>query len=983
MTPETDGSRPARGRIAVVLLVLVLGMGAIAYWLSIPSTTRLLADARAAIEAGRVQLAIDKARQVVARDPQSVNGWSVLARAGILAHDRTVWETAIDHVETIRPREALELWVTAGGDEMQRFHAANAETALRRAVAITRDQPEPWRLLAQLISVQGRPRETADCLLELIRLGDFSIGDLYMLGWPNSAVNEPHRVESLLAADPDNLIPMLGLVGSAMNENRTADAEQLLQRILRQHPQNSRAIALLGRLLAERDAPEFPAWQREQSRHAEIEPETWLARGIWLRRHGQVAAAVKLLHHAVELDPRHVNAVSELGHTLQTFGEPPLAAVYLDWARLQQEITELAKRIDERGESENTLKIIDRLEQVGRLWEAWGWCRAYGHANPNDTAAAAKQRHLEQQLAAGLPRTVPGMVPGRDFRWSGLAEPDWSPASLGPANTASDTAMGALRFVDEARSLGIDFHFENGPTPGGTIVQTSGGGVAALDYDLDGWCDLYFTQGGHDPTAAVQNVVDAFYRNDAGQGFHQVTAASGLVEDRFSQGVATGDFDNDGFPDLYVANLGLNRLLRNNGDGTFSDVTAAAELTATGWTTSTAIADLNGDGEPELFSVRYAGGPDIATRVCRDASGQPGVCRPTLFPAETDLVAVSSGNGTFVELCGEAGLDLPDGRGFGLIVGHFNEDNRLDVFVANDQTANFLLIQTGKDGEPMQFLDQAVVQGVAFDRDGYPQACMGIAAADINNDGRPDLFITNFAEESDTLYVSQPLGSYLDVTREAKLRDPSFVPLGFGTQFLDADLDGRFDLVVLNGHILDAPQIGKPAAMRPQLFRGMDRERFAEVAANDPGNFFNIPRIGRGLCTLDWNRDGQQDFAGSFLDGSGALVTNRSSTAGDWLVMEFVGVQSSRDAIGTRVRITLEDGTVRLWQLTAGDGFAASNQRRMQLGLGSHARIASLEIHWPSGLTQKFAETSTKTHWLAVEGRPHLLKMNSPHPVQE
>ena len=964
---------------ALLVVIAIIVAAFLSYVLLPPFTSSLLSESRAALSVGRFEIAIQKAQQFLAAHPESIEGWTLLARAGIRAHDSDLWKSALDRLTRLRTSEASALCIAVGSEEMKQFRAATAEMALRQAIAISPDLPEPWRLLAQLLAVQGRPRETAECLVQLIRLSDFTSGDLQTLAWPNSAFDDPARVDSLLKADPQNLTPMLGHVGTALNQNRTADAERLLNAIIQRHPKSSRAVAVQGLLLAERNAPEFLDWQRDLSANGQEEPETWIARGIWLQHHGQVSAAAKCFHQAITLDPRNLNAASDLGHTLQSLGESALGHEFLDWARLQQEITELSKRIQERDNPENLKGIIERLEQTGRIWEAWGWSRLYSHTSPQDSTAAEVEARLKARLAPDLPRTALASIPGQKFDWSKLKAPEWpvdSATSVSPAPAPQEIN---LTFTDDAGRLGIEFHFENGSPQKRTIVQTSGGGVAALDYDRDGWCDLYYTQGGKDPAAPSQLALDELFRNESGQGFKRVTVPAAVFEDRFSQGVASGDIDNDGFPDLYVANLGLNRLLRNNGDGTFSDITSEAGLKETGWSTSVAIADLNGDGSAELFSVRYAGGPEITTRECRDPDGHIGVCRPTLFPAEVDLVAVSSGDGRFQEVCSEAGLNLPDGRGFGLVVADFNGDDRLDVFIANDQTANFLMLQTEASSVPLRFVEQAVQSGVAFDRDGYPQACMGVAAADINDDGRPDLFITNFAEESATLYVSQPYGSYADLTRDAQLRDSSYHPLGFGTQFLDADLDGRFDLVVLNGHILDAPEIGKPAAMLPQLFRGLPQLRFAEVLTADPASFFSQRRIGRGLCSLDWNRDGLPDFAGSFLDKNAVLGTNRSFPAGHCVSIEFVGVASSRDAIGTRVELSLADGSKRRWQLMAGDGFAASNQRGLHLGIGALTQIESLDVRWPSGQTQLFKDVQAGHNWIAVEGRPRLYSTGRHH----
>jgi tetratricopeptide (TPR) repeat protein len=465
----TAANRPSLSlRLGLVLVTLLMAaLVVIGNRLASPSLSALIVEARRALAAGHARLAIEKSRQVVSIAPESIDSWILLAQAGILAQDRTVWEPAIVNIEQYQPGEALELWLKVGGLEMRSLHAAAAEDALRRAIAISNNRPEPWRLLAQLVSVQGRPRETAECLLALIRLGDFTSGDLHTLAWPNSALDDPSRVDALLEADPQNLVPMLARVGAALNENRNADAERDLKAILARHPKNSRAIALLGRLLSDRDAAEFPHWQRELSPHALVEPETWIGRGIWLRSHQQPSAAARCFHRAVELDPRHLNALSELGLTLQALGESSLATSFLDWARLQQEITELAKRTEEQNEPQNMRTLYQRLEQVGRLWEAWAWCRSFNHAYPRNALAAKDLVRLQSRLTPDLPRTLEDVVPGRTFDWSRLAQPDWSRSEADPIGSESASVIPTLMFDDDAGRLGIDFHFENGPAKGG------------------------------------------------------------------------------------------------------------------------------------------------------------------------------------------------------------------------------------------------------------------------------------------------------------------------------------------------------------------------------------------------------------------------------------------------------------------------------------------------------------------------------------
>ena len=458
------------------------------------------------------------------------------------------------------------------------------------------------------------------------------------------------------------------------------------------------------------------------------------------------------------------------------------------------------------------------------------------------------------------------------------------------------------------------------------------------------------------------------YRNRFGERFELVSPEAEIHETSYSQGVAAGDFDNDGFPDLYVANIGRNRLYRNLGDGTFSDVTTDAGLKQDLWTASCAMADLNGDGFPELFDVNYLQGKEFLTRTCVDQNGHPTVCRPTVFDPALDTVAINLGDGRFQQQQAEAGLDLPQGMGLGIIVADFNEDNRLDVFIANDQTANYLLIN--EPSQPLRFHDEAHLRGVALDLNGLAQACMGVACADINRDHLPDLFVTNFAKESNTLYQSSPGGFYVDATQSADLRAPSFDPLGFGTQFLDADCDGWYDLVVVNGHIDDFQNTSY--RMKPQFFQGQSDGRFQELQSENVGRLFGEPRLGRSLALVDWNRDGLRDFVSTDLEGSIVLATNRSTTKHHSLRLRLIGTLSSRDAIGAKVKVLIAPGSERTIQLTAGDGYQASNERVIEIGLGLMDHVESLEIRWPSGVITRWNHVSADEDYVAIEGHEEL-----------
>lgn len=543
---------------------------------------------------------------------------------------------------------------------------------------------------------------------------------------------------------------------------------------------------------------------------------------------------------------------------------------------------------------------------------------------------------------------------------------------------SSPSSTTGFRFVAEPRSTGIDFAFHNGhrsEVAGEYMYEFSGGAAAVLDYDLDGWPDLYLSQGTDWPPRESNFAhLDHLCRNMGDGRFVNVAELAGVRENRFSQGVAVADFDNDGFPDLYIGNIGANRLYRNNGDGTFTDVTSLAGVAGDDWTSSIAPADFNNDGLIDLYVGNYLQGEHLFDRPCLLPDGSTRLCTPHEFAAAQDRVYVNEGDGRFRDVTAECGVAVPDGKTLGVVAGDFDGSGRASVFTANDAVPNFLFVNESADdsvGErgdhgarTPRFAERAFLAGVAVDNDGRAQACMGIAAGDANGDGRLDLFATNFRNEANVLYVAQEGMAWLDRTRAAGLHAPSFDLLGFGTQFLDADLDGDQDLVLVNGHVGDLRQHGVAYRMRPQIFENRGAGVFEERRGASAGPYFDGEYLGRGLARLDWNRDGRPDFAVNQLLGPAALVTNHTPPRFRSVAVRLIGTRSNRDAIGATVTVTAADRR-ETQQLLSGDGYMASNERLLCFTLP--AAEAQVEIRWPAGGVWRSGPLVPARLWTFVE----------------
>ncbi|HEX5446661.1 MAG TPA: FG-GAP-like repeat-containing protein [Pirellulales bacterium] len=938
---------------------------------SAAQVTAALADAKQALAAGRFVDAEQSAAKVLADKPRSAEALLIAgeaaSRAGRLPAALAYYQRLPDSRD---PRVVLGR--CAAADIEFRLGAwQRAEEDFRKVLEDVPDQPLALARLTDLLTLESRGRAAVALRLRRIALGDYSPDNLVFLGDVQRLAEIPRELWPADENEADWPV-LLGLAALALDQQDYRRCQALLDRILTGAPDRPKALVLQGQVLLALSPEQFLDWRRSVPAGAAELPGFWVCSGDWLQAQGEFSLAARAFWEAVRRQPQHRTAHDRLAQVLAALGRQEQASYFAERARLLEELVGLVVQARHDAQNADLLRrCAESTEQLGRLWEAYGWCRLGLRVDPRNDWAGPMVSRIEPRLGPKLSQTADEANPALVVDLSDLPRADWQRISAvhRPAKTARHESSPVV-FDEVAQRVGIDFVYCNGHDPranGPRMFEFSGGGCAVLDFDGDGLPDLHFTQGcAWPPRAGQLDHLDRLYRNCAGRAFEDVTYPARLAENRFSQGVAVGDFNQDGFADLYIANIGGNRLLVNQGDGTFADVSEAAGLTGDAWTTSCLMADVNGDGLPDLYDVNYVMGTDVFERVCQ-LGGRPSLCAPGVFEPQPDRLWINLGDGRFADASPSAGVEVAGGNGLGIVAADFNDSGQLSLFVANDQDANFYFANQAPRGGPPRFEEQGVIAGLAFDGRGRAQACMGIAAGDPNRDGRLDLFVTNFYRETNTLYLASEYGFFSDATAASGLAQASFTRLGFGAQFVDANLDGWEDLVVANGHIDDRTQEGIPYAMRPQVFVNTGQGRFVEQS-DAAGDYFRRERLARALAKIDWNGDGREDLVASHLDAPAALLTNVSPQAGHFLAVELRGVNSARDAIGARVQIT--SGGETCWRrLTAGDGYQASNERRLVFGLGTHRTAERLTVHWPAGAMQTFHHLPADNSYRIVEGR--------------
>jgi hypothetical protein len=577
---------------------------------------------------------------------------------------------------------------------------------------------------------------------------------------------------------------------------------------------------------------------------------------------------------------------------------------------------------------------------------------------------------------------VCALILAATFLLSGVVVPQDSPhqpgtphsaQTLAPNEKSKDVASRHISFTDVAQAAGIDFHLTCGGPEKRYIMESVCGGVAVFDYDNDGWMDIFLVDGStlEDREKGKCHTGKLYHNNHDGT-FTDVTVKSGLTHCGWGFGVAAGDYDNDGWDDLYITYLDGAVLYHNNGDGTFTDVTAKAGVGNPGrWGTSAAFGDYDNDGYLDLYVANYVDLdlqhlPEFGKGPFCQYRGIPVSCGPRGLKGGRDRLYHNNGDGTFTDVTEKLNIDPNSYYGLGVLWLDYDLDGCLDLYVADDSSPSMLYHGDCKGG----FTEVGVQAGVAYSADGREQAGMGIDSADYDNDGFPDIAKTNFSDDSNNLFHNDHNGEFTDLAGPANFGLVSIPFLGFGVKFLDIDNDGWKDVFVANGHVnpqVDHYSFGVTYAERPLLFRNLGNGKFEEIGMS-AGPALARRYVARAAAAADFFNDGREGLLVSVLDGSPLLLRNQSRPQGHWLRIKTVGVRSNRDGFGARVEVKA-GALTQIAEVRANSSFESASDRRLHFGLGSERHVDSVVVRWPSGLIDRIGAQPADQELVIEEGK--------------
>jgi Tfp pilus assembly protein PilF len=908
-----------------------------------------LAEAQERVRRGEWSAAKQALLRLHAEDPSHPEVIEALADVALQSGDPMQAIEWLRRVPSSVPERAARARYRAALLAMQLGHLAAIDALAQEAIELAPRYAEPRRLLLRRHFVVRQHRELMEQSVRLDELGQLSRSDLlrrciahraYLDGAENVA-----WLELCLEKDPSSAAVRAALAHHWMSRDQNAQARRLLEHA-------STAAADDWPILLARSELEISEGRFEQAQQtvaqfppqADAESRTWLARGTVWAAMGHGDAALTAFENASKLDPYDPAPGYAASRILRAQGDTAGAQRLLERSQQQRELLGLLSLLSEASApGYQPLKPLDATERAAcEAFRKLGFVREAeilaGNASP-----ASKPLSLAALEELASPHNVPQLL-----AVAGSSTPVLQEAA----------PMGEVRFSDIAAKINLRFEYNSGRSPFRWLMETLGGGVAVLDFDLDGWDDLYLSQAGPLPLDPESSgAADRLFRNVQGRTALDVTRGAALADNAYGQGCAVGDYDNDGFADLVVCNYGELLVYKNQGDGTFQNAGPATGIASSKWGASAAFCDLDRDGDLDLYVVNYLNADFSLLRPCQFAGGYTS-CRPFDYAGQEDTLWENLGEGQFADRTAEFGMNAPQGKGLGVVAVDFEGQGRDAVFVGNDTTPNFLF-QRSADG---RFQETAMLAGVAVNAQGLTEASMGIACGDVDGDGRFDLFVTTFQDETSTLFRCRGGGLFADETERAGLADSSRNRMGWGAQFLDVDCNGALDLFVANGMLHDTPQL-------PQMYYNSGSGRFREIS-HLAGGYFRLPRLGRSVACLDWNRDLRMDLVVTYQEGPVSLLENQSAV-GNRIVLELTGVESNRDAVGTLIRAHIGD-RVSHFYVTRNGGYFAANDPKVLIGCGDSAKIDRLEVIWPSGKSVVWSDMPVGGAYHVIEGTDQL-----------
>jgi enediyne biosynthesis protein E4 len=524
-----------------------------------------------------------------------------------------------------------------------------------------------------------------------------------------------------------------------------------------------------------------------------------------------------------------------------------------------------------------------------------------------------------------------------------------------------------VQFVNIASEAKVAFKHENGATPQKYMPETMAGGSLILDYNNDGWPDIFFVNGGSfvDKQKAA-GARHRLYRNNKDGTFTDVTATSGIGVSGFGMGACSADYDNDGWPDLYITSVGGNKLYHNNGNGAFTDVTDKAGVGSQLWSASCAFGDIDNDGYVDLYVTNYVDFSAQNNKYCVYTGDTRVYCHPNVYNGVPDILYRNNGDGKFTDVSRAAGIYRPDGKGLGVVFGDYDGDGWIDIYVANDSTPNFLFHNKGKG----VFEEVGLLAGVAVGSDGQALAGMGTDMGDVDGDGLLDIFVTNLDRQTHNLYRNLGKGLFADVTFESGIGEATLPFVGFGAVFFDYDNDTDLDLAIANGDVIDNVSLFRDSTSYEQrnlLLQNDGMGKFRDVGpASGPG--FALKKPSRSLSAADIDNDGDLDLLIGNVGQTADLLRNDGGNNNNSLSIRTVGSKSNRDGIGARLKLTIA-GKVLLQEVRAGSSYLSQSDLRVHFGMGKAPRAERLEIRWPSGAVEVLQDVEANQILTVTEGR--------------